>query len=134
MLYGQPGFIQEGALHALREGTDEVARMREIYRRRRDLVHAALAGLPELTLERPEAGMFALIDVRPTGLTGSEFAWGLLRNEGVAVLEATPFGRSASGFLRMSYALDEKTLEEACARIRRFAESIRRNARQASAG
>jgi aspartate/methionine/tyrosine aminotransferase len=134
MLYGQPGFIQEGALHALRGGAESMARMRDIYRRRRDLVHSALAGGPGLALEKPEAGMFALIDVRPSGLTGSEFAWGLLHNEGVAVLEATPFGRSASGFLRMSYALDENTLVEACARIRRFAESIRRNARQASAG
>jgi arginine:pyruvate transaminase len=134
MLYGQPGFIQEAALHALREGQDEFARMRDIYRRRRDLVHAALAGLPELSFDKPEAGMFALIDVRPSGLTGSDFAWGLLRTEGVAVLEATPFGRSASGFVRMSYALDEATLEKACARIRRFVESTRRTARQASAG
>ena len=54
--------------------------------------------------------------------------------EGVAMLEATPFGRSASGFLRMSYALDEKTLEEACARIRRFAMSLRRDAARVSAG
>jgi aspartate/methionine/tyrosine aminotransferase len=133
MLYGQPGFIQQAALHALLEGGDEIARMREIYRSRRDLVHAAFSDIPELSMAKPEAGMFALLDVRRSGLTASEFAWTLLREQGVAVLEATPFGRSAAGYVRISYALDEATLAEGCERIRRFVEGTRRDRRRASA-
>ena len=131
MLYGQPGFIQEAALHALTAGGEEVSRMREIYRRRRDLVHAALSDLPELAVLKPQAGMFLLVDVRGTGLGASEFAWRLLRAEGVAVLDATAFGASAAGFVRVSYTLGEAALAEGCARIRRFVESIRREPRQA---
>ena len=69
---------------------------------------------------KPEAGMFLLIDVRGTGMSASDFAWGLLRQEGVSVLDATAFGPSAAGFVRLSYTLGEAELAEACVRIRRF--------------
>jgi polar amino acid transport system ATP-binding protein/arginine:pyruvate transaminase len=95
-------------------------RMRDAYRRRRDLVFDALAQVPELKVARPEAGMFLLVDVRGTGLTSTDFAWALFRQVGVSVLDATAFGRSAAGFVRISYSLSEDALIEGCARIRRF--------------
>jgi aspartate/methionine/tyrosine aminotransferase len=120
MLYGLPGFIQEGALEALTASRGEMDRMRDAYRRRRDLVFDALAQVPELKVARPEAGMFLLVDVRGTGLTSTDFAWALFRQVGVSVLDATAFGRSAAGFVRISYSLSEDALIEGCARIRRF--------------
>jgi aspartate/methionine/tyrosine aminotransferase len=93
MLYGLPGFIQEAALTALTSARGEMHAMRDIYRRRRDLVHAALAGVQGLHAVKPQAGMFLLVDIRGTGLSASEFAWGLLREQGVAVLDATCFRR-----------------------------------------
>ena len=55
MLYGQPGFIQEAALARAARGREARWRaMREIYRRRRDLVHAALAR--SAGADRREAG------------------------------------------------------------------------------
>ena len=134
MLYGLPGFVQEAALEALTNSRGEMDTMREIYRRRRDLVHAALADLPELSMLKPEAGMFLLIDVRGTGMSASDFAWGLLRQEGVSVLDATAFGPSAAGFVRLSYTLGEAELAEACVRIRRFVMSARQPDRRRAAG
>jgi aspartate/methionine/tyrosine aminotransferase len=122
MLYGLPGFVQEAAVTALTEARGEMERMREIYRRRRDLVHAALAGVPGLVAMRPEAGMFLMVDVRGAGMTASEFSWGLFEAEGVSLLDATAFGASAAGFVRLSYTLGEDELTEGCARIRRFVE------------
>lgn len=123
MLYGLPGFIQEAAVTALTTARGEMETMRDVYRRRRDLVHEALAGVPGLQAVKPQAGMFLLVDIRGTGLSASEFAWGLLREQGVAVLDATAFGASAAGFVRISYTLGEAELMEGCARIRRFVES-----------
>lgn len=124
MTYGLPGFIQEAAYTAITEGDAEVERMREIYRRRRDLMLAALDGAPGIRCLKPEAGMFMMIDVSATGLTAKDFAWKLYETTGVAVLDASPFGPSANGFLRVSFTLAEAELEEAARRIRRFAESL----------
>jgi aspartate/methionine/tyrosine aminotransferase len=83
---------------------------------------------------RPEAGMFLLVDIRGTGLASTEFAWGLFRGEGVSVLDATAFGKSAAGFVRVSYTLGEEALAEGCARIRRFVAGLGADeARRASA-
>ena len=125
MLYGLPGFVQEGAIVALGEARGEMDAMREIYRRRRDLVHEKLAQVPELRVARPQAGMFLMLDIRGAGLSSNEFAWGLLRGEGVSVLDATAFGSSAAGFVRLSFSLGEEQLVEGCARIRRFIEGAR---------
>lgn len=125
MHYGLPGFIQEAAYAAITEGDAEVARMREIYRRRRDLMLGALEGVPGIRCLKPEAGMFMMIDVSATGLSGKEFAWKLYESTGVAVLDASPFGPSAKGFLRVAFTIAEGELEEAAGRIRRFAEGLR---------
>ena len=83
---------------------------------------------------KPEAGMFLLVDVRGTGLSASDFAWGLFRAEGVSVLDATAFGPSAAGFVRISYTLGEAELMEGCARIGRFVESLRQARPRRAAG
>ncbi len=134
MLYGLPGFVQEAAILALTGARGEMDRMREIYRHRRDLVHAALADMPELSVMSPQAGMFVLIDVRGTGLGSADFSWGLFRAEGVSLLDATAFGASLAGFVRLSFTLGDKDLLEGCARIRRYVESLRRPAQRHAAG
>ncbi|MEZ5774029.1 MAG: aminotransferase class I/II-fold pyridoxal phosphate-dependent enzyme [Hyphomicrobiaceae bacterium] len=124
MTYGLPGFIQEAAVTALREGDEEVARMREIYRRRRDLMLDALKDAPLIRCLTPEAGMFMLIDVGASGLSANEFSWALFREEGVGVLDASPFGPSARGFLRVAFTIGEAELAEAARRITRFSRRL----------
>ncbi len=119
MLYGLPGFIQQAACHALEHCGDEVVRMRDIYRRRLETMHAAFAtmGLRPLM---PEAGMFMLVDVRPTGLAVPEFAQRLYDTTGVSVLDATAFGPSAAGHVRVSATVGDAELGDALERIRGF--------------
>lgn len=124
MLYGLPGFTQEAATVALTSARGEMERMREIYRRRRDLALAELAAAPNLSALTPDAGMFLLVDVRGTGLSAYDFAWRLFRETGVSVLDATAFGRSAAGFVRLSYTLGDDQLREGCRRIAGFAAGL----------
>ncbi|MDH4611170.1 aminotransferase class I/II-fold pyridoxal phosphate-dependent enzyme [Pseudomonas sp. BN102] len=125
MLYGLPGFVQEAALAAVLAYDQVTHDMRELYRRRRDLVVEALEGCAPLKVLKPQAGMFVLLDVRGSGLCSLDFAWQLFRATGVAVLDAEAFGPAAAGFVRLSYTLGEEQLTEACARIRRFASSLK---------
>ena len=120
MLYGLPGFVMEAATAAVLAHDQVTVGMREIYRRRRDLVVAGLSACPGIKVQAPQAGMFVLVDVRGTGLGSLDFAWRLFREAGVSVLDAAAFGEPAQGFVRLSFTLGEDRLAEACQRISRF--------------
>jgi arginine:pyruvate transaminase len=123
-LYGIAGFIQEAALTAIAD-TDAVAReMREIYERRCKVLCDGIDHAPGLKCLRPASGMFALVDVRETGLSAHEFAWGLFKAEGVSVLDASAFGPSAEGYVRVAFTVGEEELAEAGRRITRYAISL----------
>jgi arginine:pyruvate transaminase len=123
MLYGLPGFIQEAALLALGVAGEAERRMRDFCAHRLHFVLQQLEGVPGLRCSIPDAGMFLLLDVRATGLSGFEFMSELYRRERVSVLDGGAFGAGTAGFVRLFFATDEATLREGCARIRRFAAS-----------
>jgi aspartate/methionine/tyrosine aminotransferase len=123
-LYGLPGFIQHAGITGLQARIPEVEAMREAYRRRRGMAQEALQQVPGLLCRRPAAGMFMLLDVSGTGLVARDFAWRLFEQTGVSVLDANAFGASAEGHVRLSFAIDEASLEEACRRIGGFVRSL----------
>ena len=94
--------------------------MRAAYSHRAALVCKALEGTALKPLS-PEAGMFLLIDVRATGLSGDAFAKRLLETEDVATMPGSSFGAQAEGFIRLSLTVPDGILAEACTRIARFA-------------
>ena len=99
--------------------------MRTIYRQRRDFLFDAFSAIPGLQPLLPQAGMFMMVDVTGSGLATAEFTRALYRATGVSVLDATAFGASAKGYVRVSYTVSEKDLEEACRRIKSFMENLR---------
>jgi aspartate/methionine/tyrosine aminotransferase len=126
MLFGLPGFIQEAAVAALSVGDAAESRIRDYCAVRRDLLLAGLDGARGLRCMVPDAGMFMLVDVRGTGLSGYDFMCELYRIERVSVLDGGAFGRETRGFVRVCFAADEALLREAIVRIRRFAETLAR--------
>jgi len=126
MLFGLPGFIQEAALTALQGSNAPELRVRELCTARRDMLLAGLDGVPGLRCCVPDAGMFTLIDVRATGLSGYDFMSGLFESERVSVLDGGAFGEATRGFVRLCFATDEATLREAMLRIRRYAGTLAR--------
>ena len=124
MIYGSPGFIQDGALAALTEELPEVAALREAYRSRAAMLSGLLRQAPGCRVVPPEGGMFVLLDVRGSGLDASDFARRLLADERVAVLPCEGFGASAAGHLRIALSAPEARLREAGERIVRFARTL----------
>ena len=123
-LYGIPGFVQEAAVVGIAQ-TDRIAlEMREIYLRRCQVLCDHIDHAPGLICLRPASGMFALVDVRGTDLDAHEFAWGLFKAEGVSVLDASAFGPSASGYVRVAFTVGDEQLAEAGRRIVRYAISL----------
>ncbi|WP_414833940.1 pyridoxal phosphate-dependent aminotransferase [Afifella sp. YEN Y35] len=121
MLFGGQPFIADMTAYALSRPSPAAARMREAYHRRAQFVTTFLGNTAGARPIMPEGGMFILLDVRDSGLTGEDFAWGLLESEGVAVMPGASFGEEARGFVRVSLTVPDERMEEACARIARFA-------------
>jgi aspartate/methionine/tyrosine aminotransferase len=125
-LFGLPGFIQEAAITAFEVAEAAEKRVRDLCNARRDFVVQGLAGLKGIRCHVPQAGMFTLIDVRDTGLTGHDFSFGLFEAEGVAVLDGGAFGPGTQGFVRLCFATSEAELQQAIVRIRRYVTQLTR--------
>lgn len=65
--------------------------------------------------------MFALLDIRASGLSGIAFARALLERTGVATMPGESFGSGLAGWLRLSLTQPDDVIETACDRIAAFA-------------
>ena len=124
MLYGSPGFVQDAGIVALERDHAEVPQMVRALKKRRDDLHRALAQVPKLSVDLPEAGMFLMVDVSRTGLSASDFAFGLLDAEKVSVLPGAAFGPQVANYVRINLGAPDHDLEEAGRRIAAFAQRL----------
>jgi arginine:pyruvate transaminase len=129
MLYGLPGFLQQGGIFALESAQQDMINMREAYRGRRDLLIQKIDGILGLKSLKPDAGMFLMVDVRGTGLTAPQFVTQLYEHSKVSVLDATAFGASAKGYVRVSFVVKESILLDASKRISAFVGSLNSKAK-----
>jgi arginine:pyruvate transaminase len=130
MLFGLPGFIQEAAIEALAIAPTAERRMREYLSTRCTQFMEGLQGVSCVRAVAPQAGMFMLLEVSDTGLTGYEFMRALFESERVAVMDGAAFGAQTAGYVRICVATEESVITEACARIRRFLSRARPPARR----
>ncbi|HMO07528.1 MAG TPA: pyridoxal phosphate-dependent aminotransferase [Paracoccaceae bacterium] len=121
MLFGNQPFIADMTARAVSAPSPVAVGMAERFAARAGMIAAALDGVAGLTVIRPEAGMFALVDVRSVCASGQVFAERLLEEEGVAVMPGESFGAAAAGWLRLSLTQPDHLTDEACARIARLA-------------
>lgn len=128
MLFGSQPFIADMTQLAVSEPSPVAAGMAERFSRRAGLIADQLSGVNGLYVHRPEAGMFALVDVRATGLSGEEFALGLLDRQKVAVMPGESFGAGLNGWLRLSLTQPDELVVEATSRIAAHAASLLGNA------
>jgi octopine/nopaline transport system ATP-binding protein len=124
MLFGLPGFVQEAVITALSIAPEAERRIRDYCDGRRARMVAGLAGIPGISTVVPQAGMFMLVDVRGTGLSGYEFMQALYKSQRVSVLDGAAFGRETAGFVRVCFATDERSVDLGCERIRRFCQAF----------
>jgi L-glutamine---4-(methylsulfanyl)-2-oxobutanoate aminotransferase len=100
--------IQEACIAALTGPQDSVAERRDTYQRRRDRVREVLG---PLTCE----GTFYIWLQLPPGLTADQ----LLTEHRVVVAPGEGFGPSGAGWVRLSLAVSDETLELGLERLRR---------------
>ncbi len=111
---------QIAAIEALKESNNqEVEDMLAEYDRRRRVI---VKGFRDLGLScfEPKGAFYTFPSIQSTGMTSEEFAEGLLKEEKVAVVPGSVFGKSGEGYIRCCYATSMPEIEEALKRMGRF--------------
>ena len=122
-----PGASQYAAIAALDDGFSDhfaaVEQMRAEYdKRRRFMVDFFNQnGMPCF---EPRGAFYAYPSVEGLGVTGEEFANGLLRAEKVAAVPGDAFGEAGKFHVRCSYATGMSSLDEATKRIARYVKTL----------
>ena len=114
MIAAVPTFVQAAGVAALRE---DVAPMREVYRRRRDYVTARLDAMG-LRYPQPQGAFYVFPDIRKFGLSSDAFCQRLIQQGKLAAVPGSCFG--VEGFLRLSYCYREQELEKGMDRLENF--------------
>ncbi|NPV09179.1 MAG: aminotransferase class I/II-fold pyridoxal phosphate-dependent enzyme [Anaerolineae bacterium] len=100
-------------------GEQAVQSMVAEYDRRRQLMYRGFQDLG-LPCPEPRGAFYMFPSIAHTGMTSSEFAEALLREEKVAVVPGDAFGACGAGFIRCTYATSLEEIEQALERMRHF--------------
>lgn len=114
-----PTTSQYAAVEALRNGDEEIEKMRNEYDRRRRLIVHGFNRLG-LTCREPKGAFYAFPCIESTGLSSDEFCEKLLQSKKVAVVPGTAFGKGGEGFIRASYCYSAEHILKALERIEEF--------------
>ena len=124
MLFGSQPFLEDATAFALDNHFPEVDAMKHAYERRAQVLVEGLRASKTVSARMPEGGMFVMVDVRKTGLSGRDFAERLLAEENVVTMPGESFGAGGAGHLRVALTVDESQIAEACRRIARLADRL----------
>jgi aspartate/methionine/tyrosine aminotransferase len=110
-------FTQIAGIEALTGPQDEVKKMVEEFRARRDLIVDGLNQLPGFRCHKPSGAFYVFPNITETGKTSKELEGLLLEKAGVAALAGTSFGKYGEGYLRFSYANSQENIKRALEKI-----------------
>lgn len=118
-----PTTSQYAAIEALRNGDEDIERMKAEYRARRNLIVERLRaiGLPCFL---PGGAFYVFPYIGGFGLSSEKFCEMLLYEKGVAIVPGDAFGACGEGFARLSYAYSVRHIEQAVTRIGEFLKTL----------
>jgi len=108
---------QLAGIAALEGPREPVDRMVAAFAERREMIVAALNGLPGFRCARPGGAFYTFPNVAGTGFDTRALQAELLEEAGVATVAGTSFGEFGEGYLRFSYANSREAIGEAIERI-----------------
>jgi aspartate/methionine/tyrosine aminotransferase len=119
-----PTFLMDAALAALKPEIDEaVERFNQAYISRRAKLMAGIGAIPSLRMAEPEGAFYGFVDITATGMDSRTFATRCLDEARVQLIPGglLPGGE---GYIRISYACDEESIDEGLLRITRWIDSL----------
>lgn len=120
-----PAPFQYAGAYALKNCDADVEEMRQKYQRRMEIVHNGINSIDGLNCIRPKGTFYMFFNIRGLGVTSEQFAFDFLDKENVAVVPGDGFGEAGEGYIRLTFATNEETLEESMERLARYVRTIR---------
>jgi aspartate aminotransferase len=120
-------FAQYGALAALKEKEKTAAALKTMmvaFDRRRKHLHAELNKIPGIKCLLAQGAFYLFPNVSSFGLKDLEFCDRLLDQEKVAAVPGSAFG--AEGYIRLSYATSDQTIQKGITRLAKFCAGLKR--------
>ncbi|HEY5257979.1 MAG TPA: pyridoxal phosphate-dependent aminotransferase [Candidatus Baltobacteraceae bacterium] len=111
-------FVQKAGIAALTGPDDDVKRMNEIFRQRRDRLVNGLNEIDNVSCTMPEGAFYAFPNITKITHDDKALASFLLSNAGIACLGGSAFGPAGKGYLRFSYAASLEDIDYALAQMR----------------
>ena len=106
-------FSQHAAIAALEGPWDDVDRMLEAFRERREVIVSGLNAVPGVSCVEPGGAFYAFPNITELGVSAATLADRLLDEAGVAGRPGTSFGTYGEGHLRFSYANSVENIRHA---------------------
>ena len=119
-----PTTSQYAAVDAIKNGDEDIARMRNQYDARSRLMVNGFNKIG-LTCFEPKGAFYAFPSIKSTGLSSDEFCEQLLKRYNVAVIPGSAFGECGDGYIRASYCYSVEHIEEALRRIELFINELK---------
>lgn len=110
-------FTQIAGAEALRGPQNEVQRMVDEFKRRREVIVAGLNKIDGITCKKPQGTFYVFPNVKNLRIDSQALPDFLLNNAGVASLAGTAFGDYGKGYLRFSFANSISNIEKALSNI-----------------
>jgi aspartate/methionine/tyrosine aminotransferase len=119
---------QLACVTAMKGPQDCVDEMKAAYQKRRDLLIERLNDIPGVSCMTPKGAFYAFADIRELDIPSLELAEYLVKEAGVVLTNGSGFG--CEGFIRLSYATDPDSIEEAMDRMKKAVIKLRAGKRK----
>ncbi|MFX1534945.1 MAG: pyridoxal phosphate-dependent aminotransferase [Promethearchaeota archaeon] len=120
-----PAMSQKAGVVALTGPQDEVERMVQEYKKRRDYLVQSLCEIPGIECNKPQGAFYVFPKVIGTGMDGLTFSKKLKYEKGVVTVPGESFSdplwqSPSKEYVRISYAASQATLEKSIEEINSF--------------
>ena len=113
---------QKAAVAALTLCRDFPGKMREEFKKRRQVMVEGLNRIKGIKADRPDGAFYVWANIRQITNNDQKFCLDLLEKAKVAVIPGEPFG--GEGYIRLSFAASRKDIVEGIKRIKKHIEEV----------
>lgn len=119
---------QYAAMEAVAGPQDEVRKMLDEYKARRDLMVGLVNEIPGMKCHSPKGAFYLMVNVRELldklGITAAELCDRIMKEAHVLILPGTVFGLFGDDFVRFSYVSTREMITEGLGRIKQYITSL----------
>ncbi|MDC0228078.1 pyridoxal phosphate-dependent aminotransferase [Alphaproteobacteria bacterium] len=109
---------QYAALEALEGSQECVTKMNNSFKRRAEMMHTKLNEVQGFNCQKPNGAFYCFPNITRTRKSSFDIQNLLLNKAGVATVAGTSFGKYGEGFIRLSCASSDESIDEAISRIK----------------